>query len=72
MLSLDTGIPIVPVVINGAHKAKSKKERRISSTTIKLSILPPMDPGKYSTETRQQFVDDARAQFEKHYIPPKK
>ena len=72
ILSLDTGIPIVPVVINGAHKAKGKKERRISSTTIKLSILPPMDPGAYTTETRQQFVDDARSQFVEHYIPPQK
>lgn len=72
ILSLDTGIPIVPVVINGAHKAKGKKERHISSTTIKLSILPPMDPSAYSTETRQQFVEDARSQFIKHYIPPQK
>ncbi len=70
ILSLDTGIPIVPVVINGAHKAKGKKERRITSTTIKLSILPPMDPSLYSTETRQQYVEDARAQFLNHYIPP--
>ncbi len=72
ILSLDTGIPIVPVVVNGARKAKGKNERRISATTIKLSILPPMDPGAYSTETRQQFVDDARAQFVEHYIPPHK
>ena len=70
VLSLDTGIPIVPIIINGARKAKSKKQRRISATTIKLTILPPMDPGAYNTETRQQYLDDARALFVKHYIPP--
>lgn len=72
ILSLDTGIPIVPVVINGAHKAKGKKQRRINATTITLTVLPPMDPKQYSTETRQQYVDDAKAQFTQHYHPPEK
>lgn len=72
ILSLDTGIPIVPVVINGAQKAKGKKERRITATTIKMTILPPIDPQAYSTETRQKFVEDARSQFVEHYIPPQK
>ncbi len=72
ILSLDTGIPIVPVVINGAHVAMGKKQRQISSTTIKLTILPPMNPNDYSTETRNQYLADAKALFEEHYIPPKK
>lgn len=72
ILSLETGIPIVPVVINGAQKAKGKKERRITATTINMTILPPIDPRAYSTETRQQFVEDARSQFVEHYIPPQK
>jgi len=70
ILSLDTGIPIVPVIINGAHKAKGKKQRRISATTIKLTVLPPIDPKDYSTETRNQYLEDARAMFIEHYIPP--
>jgi 1-acyl-sn-glycerol-3-phosphate acyltransferase len=70
ILSLDTGIPIVPVIINGAHKAMGKKQRRISATTITLTILPPMDPGAYSAEKRDQYLDDATALFVKHYKPP--
>lgn len=70
ILSLDTGIPIVPVIINGAHKAKGKKERRISATTISITVLPPMDPKHYTMETRQKYVDEARAKFVEHYIPP--
>jgi len=70
MLSLKTGIPIVPVVLNGAFKAKSKQENRITPTTIRLTMLPPMDPGKYSEETRQQFVDAAHDLFEQHYQAP--
>ena len=70
ILSLDTGILIVPVIINGAHKAMGKKQRRISATTITLTILPPMDPGAYSAEKRDQYLDDATALFVKHYKPP--
>jgi len=70
ILSLQTGIPIVPVVLNGAYKAKSKKQRRISATTIQLNILPPMQPENYTTATRDQYLEDARALFIQHYIPP--
>lgn len=70
ILSLDTGIPIVPIVINGAYKAKSKKKRRIVATTIKLTVLPPMDPADYSSETRNDYVQDAKTLFDKHYIAP--
>ncbi|MEA3286940.1 MAG: lysophospholipid acyltransferase family protein [Candidatus Marinimicrobia bacterium] len=70
ILSLDTGIPIVPLVINGAFKAKSKKGRRIVATTISLSILPPMDPADYSQELRQQYVNDAHNLFVEHYESP--
>ncbi len=70
ILSLQSGIPIVPIVINGAFKAKSKYNRRIVATTIKLSILDPMDPANYSQDSRQQFVDDAYKLFEEHYDPP--
>jgi len=72
VLSLKTGIPIVPVIINGAHKAKGKRQRRINATTIKITVLPPLEPQMYSADSRQQYVDDARAQFIKHYIPPQK
>ncbi len=70
LLSLDTGIPIVPVVLNGAYKAKSKKKRRIISTTITLKILPPMDAQNYSSESRQQYLEDAHNLFIEHYEAP--
>lgn len=72
ILSLDTGIPIVPIVLNGAYHAKSKTGRRIVSTTIRLTVLPPMDPAKYNQSTRQDYVDDAFQVYVENYIPPKK
>lgn len=72
ILSLDTGIPIVPIVLNGAYKAKSKYRRRIVATTIQLSIMPPMDPAKYTQNTRDQYLDDAHQIFVEHYQAPSK
>lgn len=72
VLSLNTGIPIVPVIINGAHKAKGKKQRRISRTTLKLKVLSPMDPADYTMEMRHQYLADAREKFVQHYDAPEK
>ncbi len=71
ILSLDTGIPIVPVIINGAQKAMGKKQRRIAATTIRLTILPPLYPENYTSDTKQEYLEDARSLFVKHYLPPK-
>lgn len=71
LLSLDTGIPIVPVVINGAFGAKRKKGNRIDPTTIRISIFPPIDPASYSRNMRDQYMNDAHQVFVDHYEEPK-
>ncbi|MCF7807600.1 MAG: 1-acyl-sn-glycerol-3-phosphate acyltransferase [Candidatus Marinimicrobia bacterium] len=64
ILSLNTGIPIVPIVIKGAFEAKQKNANRIQATTIQLDIHDPVDPGQYSHDTRRQFVEDVHILFE--------
>lgn len=71
LLSLDTGIPIVPIVINGAFYAKRKKGNRIDPTTIRITIFPPFQPQNYSHESRDQYVEDVRQVFIDHYEVPK-
>ena len=66
VLSLNTGIPVVPIMIKGAFEAKQKKENRIKATTITLEILDPVDPSAYSVDTRQQFLADVHEVFVKH------
>jgi len=70
ILSMDTGIPIVPIVLNGAFQAKSKQSHAIHPTTIRLSVFPPVDPAGYRAETRDQFLEDVRALFVEHYQAP--
>jgi 1-acyl-sn-glycerol-3-phosphate acyltransferase len=70
ILALDTGIPVVPLVINGAFAAKTKHGNSIHATNIKISILAPIDPSKYSHAGRQGFVDDVHKLYEEHYIAP--
>jgi len=66
ILSLNAGIPVVPILIKGAFEAKQKKSNRIQATTITLSIMDPIDPDQYSMETRQKFLDDTHAIFVSH------
>ncbi len=70
VLSCKTGIPIVPIVINGAFRIKSKYARRIRPGTIRLEILSPLDPARYGMAFRQQYLEEARRIFTRHYQPP--
>jgi len=70
ILSLETGIPIVPVVINGSFIAMPKKSNRIHPTTIRISILDPLDPAQYSLDSRDQYVQDVHQLFVEHYTTP--
>ena len=70
VLSLQTGIPIVPIVLNGAYKAKSKHANRLEANQIELIVLPPMDPNEYDLQSRDRFVEDAQALFQQYYDAP--
>ena len=70
LMAIESGIPIVPVVINGAFKAKSKYAHAIEPTHIELVISKPIDPAKFSFETRNEFIAETYQVFESLYQAP--
>ena len=63
MLSLNSGIPILPAIIEGAFEAKSKHANKIKSGRISLTFYTPIDPQNYTIETRNNFLHDTRKLF---------
>jgi 1-acyl-sn-glycerol-3-phosphate acyltransferase len=53
-LALDTGLPIVPMVISGAHEVWDRGSLRIREVPIHIKFLPPIDTSSWTLET----VDD--------------
>ena len=49
-LAVQTGFPIVPVMIEGAHKSWRKGAHRFSAKPIKVRALPPVDTTAWKQE----------------------
>jgi len=72
LMSLQSEIPIVPLVINGGFEAKSKYARSIPRPALDLRFFPPISPADYRFETRDQFIADTFRIFQTHYRAPGK
>ncbi len=61
-MAIQTGLPIVPIIITSAHKGWKANEVAIERTKITISALPAYDTSHWSMDT----IDDAIK--ETHYI----
>ncbi|OGQ18494.1 MAG: hypothetical protein A2138_23130 [Deltaproteobacteria bacterium RBG_16_71_12] len=50
-LALSTGLPIVPMVIAGSHRAWESRSLRLARTDVDVTFLPPIDTTAWRRET---------------------
>jgi len=67
ILALKGGISIAPMVISGAKDIMEKKSLRLGKGEIRLDFLPPVDPGQFTYEQRNTFVQYIRSQIVDHF-----
>lgn len=65
-LAEQTGLPIVPVVVSGAHEAWVKGSMQIAPVPIKVTVLPAVDTTGWCAETAQDNIDQLHAMFREH------
>jgi len=58
-MAMETGAPIVPVVISGTQKMMRKHSAAITPGVAKVEMLPAIDPAKYAT--RDELMQAVRA-----------
>lgn len=64
-LALQTGLPVVPVVVKGAHRSWVKGELRLRGVDIEIEVLPPVETSGWNkrkltehlAEIEQLFAD---------------
>lgn len=61
-LAMDSGNPVVPVTIVGAHEVWPKGHFRITPGKIKMVFHPPMDPA--ASASREELMVAVRAKIE--------
>lgn len=64
ILAIQTGKPIVPVVLSGAFELKPKYRRSIQPGVVKMTILPPVNTRGYKYEDRDNLLTLVHNQFQ--------
>lgn len=65
-MALATRLPVVPVVVSGAHRGWSKGSIMIESCTVNVQVLAPIPTDTWRLETLDDHVATVRAAFLAH------
>ncbi|MBI1944232.1 MAG: 1-acyl-sn-glycerol-3-phosphate acyltransferase [Deltaproteobacteria bacterium] len=55
-VALETGLPIVPMVIAGSHRAWEARSLRLARADVEVTFLPPIDTSAWRRETLDQHI----------------
>jgi 1-acyl-sn-glycerol-3-phosphate acyltransferase len=61
VLSVDSGVPIVPIVIKGTHNIIPKGRLMIRSAPVTMEILDPVETAGYTRKTKDALLERIRA-----------
>ena len=59
-LALATGLPVVPVIVHGAHKVWPAKTMQFYPGEVKIEVLNPIKTNDWSRETVDKHVEEVR------------
>ena len=65
MLSLDTGLPIVPVAYKGTYEMLKKNSWSVKNHLLEIRIGKPINPNNYSIRDRVNLAEDVKKEVEK-------
>jgi lysophosphatidate acyltransferase len=68
-LALQTGLPVVPVVIHGAHRAWTRGSLSVRGVPIRIEVLPAMSTSGWSAERADDELEEVHVLF-RHHLPP--
>jgi putative phosphoserine phosphatase/1-acylglycerol-3-phosphate O-acyltransferase len=75
-VALATHLPIVPMVIVGAHHAWESRSFRLRRTTVEVTFLPPIDTSAWQADSLDAHIHDVENVFaaalppEQRPLPP--
>jgi 1-acyl-sn-glycerol-3-phosphate acyltransferase len=61
VMAVDTGIPIVPVILQGTWPIMAKSSWRINTGEVSLLIEKPIDTTGYTRETKDELIETVRS-----------
>jgi lysophosphatidate acyltransferase len=67
-LALATGLPIVPVILHGAHKVWPAKTMQFYPGEVRVEVLDPIQTNTWSKETINEHVEEVKGLMAKGLI----
>jgi 1-acyl-sn-glycerol-3-phosphate acyltransferase len=63
VLTVDAGVPIVPIVIHGTYSIMPKNRLLIRTGSVDLEILEPVETAGYTRDNKDVLIDKIRAKI---------
>jgi 1-acyl-sn-glycerol-3-phosphate acyltransferase len=60
VLAIDSGVPIVPVVIKGTYEIMTKGKFRVNPGHVSMVVHKPIDTSAYTRETKEGLMESVR------------
>jgi 1-acyl-sn-glycerol-3-phosphate acyltransferase len=60
VMAIDSGVPIVPVIIRGTWSIMAKSSLRINPGEVEMEIAKPIDTTGYTKETKEELMEQVR------------
>ena len=60
VMAVDSGVPIVPVIIRGTWPIMAKSSLRINRGDVEMEIAEPIDTIGYTRETKEELMEKVR------------
>ena len=70
LISVDTGIPIVPVAFKGTFEMLEKGSWSMKNHSVEMRVGKPISPDSYSYETRQVLANDVKTKIQELLSKP--
>ena len=71
-LAVDSGVPIIPIIIRGTERIMPKKQMLIKPGNVTLEIAKPIISSDYTRKTKNDLMDKIRDIFLKSFEKNKK
>ena len=60
VLSVDAGVPIVPIILTGTFDIMPKGRLMVRSRPVTMTICPPIETADYTRKTKDQLIEKVR------------
>ena len=67
VLAVDSGVPVVPIVLKGTHAIMPKGNLRISPGPVEMEIQKPIATSDYSRESKENLMDLVKTVMHEHF-----